>query len=53
MPAYNDHIEVDFHLSGQSGIKGRITLPDGLHGEFKWKNKIIELNGGVQEIDFP
>ncbi|MBN2270978.1 MAG: alpha-L-rhamnosidase N-terminal domain-containing protein [Sedimentisphaerales bacterium] len=44
-------IEVRIERNGQSGVKGHITLPQGLTGKFLWKGKSVRLKSGRTDID--
>lgn len=43
-------IEVQLERKGKEGVKGNITLPEDLHGTFKWGRHTIPLSPGKQEI---
>jgi hypothetical protein len=45
MPHPAGMIIFNLRRSGSEGIKGEISLPEGLTGIFKWKGKSIELKG--------
>ena len=45
MPHPAGMIIFDLKRSGSEGIKGEITLPEGLTGIFRWKGKTVELKG--------
>ena len=50
-PHPDGFIETDLQFDGKGGVKGSISLPEGLTGEFVWNGKIIALKPGRQEID--
>ncbi|MET1055809.1 MAG: alpha-L-rhamnosidase C-terminal domain-containing protein [Pedobacter sp.] len=52
MPHPLGQITVKLKRSGDNGITGDITLPEGLTGTFAWKNKTSKLHGGKQTIDY-
>jgi len=43
-------IETDLEFDDQGGVKGSITLPPGLSGEFIWNNVTTPLRPGRQSI---
>jgi hypothetical protein len=43
-------IEVRLQRRGQSGIRGTVTLPSGLHGTFAWEGRTIDLHPGPQSV---
>lgn len=43
-------IDVVFDRVGTAGLRGTVTLPQGLSGTFEWRGKHIALRGGRQEI---
>ncbi len=45
MPHPNGTIYFNLKRNGKTGIKGEITLPKDLKGEFKWNGEIIKLDG--------
>jgi hypothetical protein len=45
MPHPAGMIIFDLKRSGNEGIKGEITLPEGVTGTFRWNGNSIELNG--------
>ena len=45
MPHPAGMIIFDLKRSGNEGIKGEITLPEGLTGIFRWNGKSIDLKG--------
>lgn len=44
-------IEVNLQKT-QTGIKGKITLPEGVDGIFSWQGKFVDLKSGKQNIEF-
>jgi alpha-L-rhamnosidase len=47
MPHPAGMIIFDLKRNGPAGIKGEITLPEGLTGTFKWNGKSIDLKGRI------
>ncbi len=45
MPHPSGMIIFDLKRTGMEGIKGEITLPEGLAGTFSWKGKTVQLKG--------
>lgn len=52
MPHPAGLIEVKLEQSGENGLKGSVTLPQGLTGVFEWNGHRIDLAPGSQEINF-
>lgn len=50
MPHPHGTIMVDLRGS-KEGIKGSVQLPENVTGVFKWEGHVIELIGGIQEIN--
>ena len=50
MPHPNGMIKVSFKKT-DNGLKGEITLPKGINGNFNYKGKQVSLHGGVQKIE--
>ncbi len=50
MPHPAGMIELQLERKGKNGLKGSITLPEGLHGTFTWGNQDLTLSPGFQEI---
>jgi alpha-L-rhamnosidase len=50
-PHWLGNIEMNIVLIGQ-GVKGEITIPEGMKAVFKWKNRQITLKTGKQKIQF-
>lgn len=50
MPHPAGKIIVKLKREGKDGINAEITLPQGLIGNFSWKNKLIKIHGGKQTI---
>jgi hypothetical protein len=50
MPHPAGIIVVQLERKGKKGLKGVITLPEGLHGTFKWGRQTLPLSPGSQEI---
>jgi hypothetical protein len=50
MPHTQGMISVRFEKT-ESGIRGKIVLPAGLQGIFVYKNRTINLNEGINEVD--
>jgi len=51
MPHPLGEIKVRLERSGKTGIKGSITLPEGLKGKILWNGKSITLKSGFQMIN--
>jgi hypothetical protein len=51
MPHPLGEIKVRFERIGKTGVKGSITLPEGLKGKFLWNGKSIPLKPGSQMIN--
>ena len=51
IPVPQGMIELDLAKEGEKGIKGVITLPENLKGEFKWQGRTLPLSGGINTID--
>jgi len=45
MPHPSGTIVFDLKRSGNAGIQGVVTLPEGLTGTFAWNGKIVQLKG--------
>ena len=52
MPHPNGLIEASYRLDG-SRWTATVTLPQGIDGQFAWKNKLLSLHSGVQTISLP
>lgn len=52
-PHPDGSIETDLQFDDKGGVKGSISLPAGLSGEFVWKGKTLPLKSGRQEIIVP
>lgn len=50
MPHPYGDISVRFDKTPTGGLKGTVTLPDGLTGTLKWKTKTVVLKEGQQTI---
>jgi hypothetical protein len=50
MPHPNGLIEMKLERKGKDGIKGTVSLPDGLQGTFRWGEQEHPLGPGTQEI---
>lgn len=51
MPHPLGEIKVKFKRKGDTGIEGKVTLPEGLAGQFVWQGKLIHLKSGQQKIE--
>ncbi len=51
MPHPDGEIVVDLRKQNGSGLTGVIILPQNLTGEFIWKDSVIQLKGGTQQIN--
>ena len=49
-PTPKGDVSVDF-IFENNGVRGIVTLPQGLPGEFVWKDKVISLFTGVNRIE--
>ena len=49
-PSPSGVIETDFRFDGDS-VRGQVVLPQGLTGEFAWRNGVYALASGTNEID--
>jgi hypothetical protein len=45
-------IAVRFNRTGERGLRGEITLPDGLEGVFEWEGRETPLRPGRQVVSF-
>jgi alpha-L-rhamnosidase len=52
MPHPAGMIEVQLERKGEKGIKGTITLPEGVHGYFTWDKTSHPLKPGIQQIKY-
>lgn len=52
MPHPAGMIEVFFEKTAENGLRGTVTLPEGLTGRFEWNGHRIDLAPGRQEINF-
>jgi alpha-L-rhamnosidase len=50
MPHPLGKITVHFQREGKTGLKGEVTLPEGLTGELIWNGKSLALKSGRQTI---
>jgi hypothetical protein len=50
-PHWLGNIEMNLVPIG-TGVKGQITIPEGMNAVFKWKNSQLTLKAGKQEIQF-
>ncbi len=50
MPHPKGMILIQLERRGKGGIKGSITLPEGLPGTFTWGNQTLTLSPGLQQI---
>ncbi|MGA0555897.1 family 78 glycoside hydrolase catalytic domain [Larkinella sp. VNQ87] len=50
MPHPYGEIAVRFDKTPTGGLKGTVTLPDGLTGTLKWKGKTVALKEGQQTV---
>jgi hypothetical protein len=51
MPHPLGEIKVRFDQEDKEGLKGEITLPNGLTGTFVWHGKTISLKEGTQKVE--
>jgi hypothetical protein len=49
-PHWLGNIEMNLVLTG-TGVKGEITIPEGMKAVFKWKNRQLALKAGMQKIE--
>jgi hypothetical protein len=52
MPHPAGLIKVQLERTRKDGLKGSITLPEGIQGQFSWKGQDLLLKPGSQEIKF-
>ena len=52
MPLAGGGIRINYRLDGNRWT-AVLMLPDGLNGEFVWKNKVLPLHPGKQTITLP
>jgi hypothetical protein len=52
MPHPRGTISVDLRRAGQA-VKGSVTLPPGLAGDFVWHGHTVALGSGRQSVDLP
>ena len=50
MPHHLGNIRVSLSKDKKGGVKGEIMLPNSLNGVFTWKNRNIQLKGGLNQI---
>lgn len=50
-PHHAGNITLKLKQSKNGRIKGQVTLPEGIEGNFLWNTKEIELKSGVTQID--
>src|SRR5690606_24266269 len=50
-PHHAGNITLKLKQSKNGHIKGEVTLPEGIEGNFYWNTKQVELKSGVTEID--
>ena len=43
-------IAVRFQRDGEAGLRGEVTLPEGLTGTLEWNGKAVPLEGRTQTI---
>ena len=53
MPHPFGMIVFDLKKTSNNGIKGEVTLPEGLTGTFGWKGKTIQLKGKTNLVTMP
>ena len=51
-PHPRGEIRLDLAASGARGLKGEVTLPDGVDGWFEWEGRTVALHGGRQSLTF-
>jgi alpha-L-rhamnosidase len=51
MPHPDGLIQMSLDRKGKTGISGMVTLPENLHGTFKWKGQSLALIPGEQKIN--
>jgi len=52
MPTPKGTLEADYTVD-ESGLRAEITLPATVTGDFLWKDKILKLHAGHQELRLP
>ena len=50
MPHPLGEIAVRLERDGEAGLRGEVTLPEGLTGTFEWNGKAVPLEGGTQTV---
>ena len=50
MPHPAGMIEMQLERKGKEGLRGTISLPEGLRGTFKWGGQTLPLAPSTQEI---
>ena len=50
MPHPLGSIDVKLNREGGSGVRGVVTLPEGLTGSFNWQGQTVTLHGGENTL---
>ena len=51
MPHPRGRVSVALRFDG-AAVEGRVTLPDGVDGEFVWRGRSVALHGGENAVNF-
>ena len=52
MPHPRGFIDTDLDFPGPGAVRGHVSLPEGITGEFRWGARSVELRSGRQTIAF-
>lgn len=52
MPHPKGSIEIRLERKGEGRLAGEVTLPPGLHGDFRWDGRTVPLRPGTQRVSF-
>lgn len=52
MPHPSGEISMRLERTGETGLRGEVSLPPGVGGTFVWRGRTVELRSGTQRIDF-
>jgi hypothetical protein len=50
MPHPKGEVEVELRREGQ-GVRGRVVLPEGVNGRFRWGGRVVELRAGENTLE--
>ena len=51
IPHPNGELKMSLEKDNKNGIKGTVSLPDGINGNFNWNELNLELKEGLNSID--